>query len=60
MALSMTASRRMMKGVGNVLLALMVLWTATPFYWMIVTSLKLERYKGGARRPILFLLRVQP
>lgn len=43
MALSMTASRRMMKGVGNVLLALMVLWTATPFYWMIVTSLKLDK-----------------
>jgi len=25
---------------GNLMLAVFVLWTLTPFYWMIVTSLK--------------------
>jgi multiple sugar transport system permease protein len=40
MTLSMTTSRRLVKGVGNVLLLLMLLWTAIPFYWMVATSLK--------------------
>jgi multiple sugar transport system permease protein len=43
MTLSMTASRRVVKGVGNVLLLLMLLWTAIPFYWMVATSLKPEK-----------------
>ncbi len=40
MALSMTTSRRVVKGVSNTMLALMVLWTVIPIYWMVVTSLK--------------------
>lgn len=43
MALSMTMQRRAVKGVGNIWLLLMVLWTAIPFYWMVATSLKYER-----------------
>ena len=42
MALTMTASRRAAKGFGNVALLLLMLWTAIPFYWMIVTSLKAD------------------
>jgi ABC-type glycerol-3-phosphate transport system permease component len=43
MALTMTTSRRMVKGVGNLILLLMLLWTAIPFYWMIATSLKPDK-----------------
>jgi len=43
MALRMTAQRRVLKGVGNGALVLMVLWTAIPFYWMIATSLKYDK-----------------
>src|SRR5919108_6400123 len=43
MALKMTTSRRLVKGAGNVVLALMLLWTAIPFYWMIATSLKHDK-----------------
>src|SRR5919204_3569549 len=43
MALKMTTSRRLVKGAGNVVLALMLLWTAIPFYWMIATSLKRDK-----------------
>src|SRR5215467_15263245 len=43
MALRMTAQRRVLKGVGNGALLLMVLWTAIPFYWMIATSLKHDK-----------------
>src|SRR5215207_8533937 len=43
MALSMTAQRRTVKGIGNVLLVLMLLWTAIPFYWMVATSLKHDK-----------------
>jgi len=43
MALTMTTSRRMVKGIGNVVLLLMLLWTAIPFYWMIATSLKPDK-----------------
>src|SRR5574341_16766 len=43
MTLTMTTSRRMVKGLGNVVLLLMVLWTAIPFYWMIATSLKPDK-----------------
>jgi len=43
MARTMTGSKRLVKGIGNTALALMVLWTAVPFYWMIVTSLKHDK-----------------
>src|ERR1700752_30535 len=43
MTLTMTTSKRLVKGVGNTALLLMVLWTAIPFYWMIVTSLKYDK-----------------
>jgi multiple sugar transport system permease protein len=43
MALTKTGSQRMVKGIGNVVLALMFLWTAIPFYWMFVTSLKYDK-----------------
>ena len=43
MALRATTQRRVFKGVGNGVLALMVLWTAIPFYWMIATSLKHDK-----------------
>jgi multiple sugar transport system permease protein len=43
MALTKTGSQRMVKGIGNVALALMFLWTAIPFYWMFVTSLKHDK-----------------
>lgn len=43
MTLTMTTSRRMVKGLGNVVLLLMMLWTAIPFYWMIATSLKTDK-----------------
>jgi multiple sugar transport system permease protein len=43
MTLSMTTQRRAMKGVGNTLLLLMLLWTAIPFYWMVATSLKQDK-----------------
>ena len=43
MALTKTGSQRMVKGIGNGVLALMFLWTAIPFYWMFVTSLKYDK-----------------
>jgi len=43
MAMSMTMQRRAVKGVGNIWLLIMVLWTAIPFYWMVATSLKYDR-----------------
>src|SRR2546426_3952067 len=43
MALRMTAQRRAFQGLGNGVLVLMFLWTAIPFYWMIVTSLKHDK-----------------
>jgi ABC-type glycerol-3-phosphate transport system permease component len=43
MALKVNTQRRVLKGVGNSVLLLMVLWTAIPFYWMIVTSLKFDK-----------------
>src|SRR5262245_7632656 len=43
MTLTMTTSRRMIKGVGNLALLLMILWTAIPIYWMVATSLKQDR-----------------
>ena len=43
LTLSMTTSRRTLKIVGNVVLLLMLLWTAIPIYWMVVTSLKYDK-----------------
>ena len=43
MALKVTTQRRVLQGVGNSLLVLMLLWTAIPFYWMIATSLKHDK-----------------
>jgi multiple sugar transport system permease protein len=43
MARKMTTQRRALKGLGNGVLVVMVLWTAIPFYWMIATSLKLDK-----------------
>ena len=43
MALRATTQRRVLQGLGNGVLALMVLWTAIPFYWMIATSLKHDK-----------------
>jgi len=43
MARKMTTQRRALKGLGNGVLVVMILWTAIPFYWMIVTSLKYDK-----------------
>jgi len=43
LALRMTTSRLALKIVGNVVLLLMLLWTAIPIYWMVVTSLKYDK-----------------
>jgi multiple sugar transport system permease protein len=40
---SVSGGRRALKWVGNTLLALMLVWTLVPFYWMIATSLKKDR-----------------
>jgi multiple sugar transport system permease protein len=38
-----SGSQRMVKGIGNLVLLVMLLWTAIPFYWMMVTSLKYDK-----------------
>ena len=43
MTLTMTTQRRLVKGIGNAVLGLMLLWTAIPFYWMVATSLKYDK-----------------
>jgi multiple sugar transport system permease protein len=43
MVLTKTGSQRMVKGIGNAVLVLMLLWTAIPFYWMVATSLKHDK-----------------
>jgi multiple sugar transport system permease protein len=43
MARKMTTQRRALKGLGNGVLVVMILWTAIPFYWMIATSLKFDK-----------------
>jgi len=43
LTLRMTTSRLALKIVGNVVLLLMLLWTAIPIYWMVVTSLKYDK-----------------
>src|SRR5262249_49107572 len=53
MALTVNTQRRVLKGVGNSVLLLMVLWTAIPFYWMIVTSLKYDKEIYGYEAPLV-------
>jgi ABC-type glycerol-3-phosphate transport system permease component len=43
MARTTSGSRRLLKWVGNGLLAVLLVWTLLPFYWMIATSLKADR-----------------
>jgi multiple sugar transport system permease protein len=43
MAVRMTTQRRALRGLGNGVLVLMLLWTAIPFYWMVATSLKHDK-----------------
>ncbi len=43
MTLTMTTQRRVVKGIGNAVLGVMLLWTAIPFYWMVATSLKHDK-----------------
>src|SRR5438270_11318133 len=43
MAPRRSAQRRVLRGVGNGVLVLMLLWTAIPFYWMVATSLKHDK-----------------
>ena len=38
-----SGSRRLLKWTGNVLLAVLLVWTLVPFYWMVATSLKTDR-----------------
>jgi len=38
-----TRTRRALKWAGNLLLAVLLVWTLVPFYWMIATSLKRDK-----------------
>src|SRR5215470_15775629 len=40
---SVTRMRRVLKWAGNTLLAVFLVWTLVPFYWMVATSLKKDR-----------------
>lgn len=40
---TISGTRRLLRWVGNGLLALMLVWTLVPFYWMVATSLKKDR-----------------
>ncbi len=40
MAATITGTNRRLKLIGNACLVIFVVWTLTPFYWMLVTSLK--------------------
>ncbi len=43
MARTTSGTRRLVRWVGNGLLAVMLVWTLVPFYWMIATSLKKDK-----------------
>jgi multiple sugar transport system permease protein len=43
MARTTSGTRRLFRWVGNGLLAVMLVWTLVPFYWMVATSLKTDR-----------------
>jgi len=40
---SVTRTRRLLKWAGNTLLAVLLVWTLVPFYWMVATSLKRDK-----------------
>jgi ABC-type glycerol-3-phosphate transport system permease component len=40
---SISATRRLLRWAGNLLLAVMLVWTLVPFYWMVATSLKRDK-----------------
>lgn len=40
---TVSGTRRALKWAGNTLLALMLVWTLVPFYWMLATSLKKDK-----------------
>ena len=40
---TVSGTRRVLKWAGNALLAVMLVWTLVPFYWMLATSLKKDR-----------------
>ena len=40
---TVSGSRRFFRWLGNGLLAVLLVWTLVPFYWMIVTSLKKDK-----------------
>lgn len=40
---SVTRTRRALKWAGNLLLAVLLVWTLVPFYWMVATSLKRDK-----------------
>jgi len=40
---TVSGTRRALKWAGNTLLAVMLVWTLVPFYWMLATSLKKDR-----------------
>lgn len=40
MALTRNGTRRLMRGIGGVVLFVLIVWTVAPLYWMLATSLK--------------------
>src|SRR5262247_372610 len=56
---SVTRTRRLLKWGGNLLLAVLLVWTLVPFYWMFATSIKKDKEIYGfeatliPRRPTL-------
>ena len=40
---TISGARRFLRWVGNGLLAVMLVWTLVPFYWMVATSLKRDK-----------------
>jgi len=56
---SVTRTRRLLKWGGNLLLAVLLVWTLVPFYWMVATSIKKDKEIYGfeatliPRRPTL-------
>jgi multiple sugar transport system permease protein len=56
---SVSRTRRLLKWGGNLLLAVFLVWTLVPFYWMVATSIKKDKEIYGfeatliPRRPTL-------
>ncbi len=40
---SISGTRRLLQWTGNILLAILLVWTLVPFYWMVATSLKKDK-----------------